>query len=110
LKLILDDATSSKTLWDCLCGIFDIPKAISNNYFFSNKFFHIKMQETDRMLDHIAKMKVLAHNLAINNDMFVAALLMSLPKSYEGLVANLKSKIEISYEDLINILLLEEYN
>ena len=82
--------------WKTLCNIHET-KSLSNILFLRCKFFTIKMQEDDDMLDHINKVKSLADQLtclemAIKDEDVVMTLLDSLPISYERLITILQTR------------------
>ena len=73
--------------WKTLCNIHET-KSLSNILILRRKFFTIKMQEADDMLDHINKVKSFVDQLtclelAIKDEDVVMTLLDSLPTSYE---------------------------
>ena len=82
--------------WKTLCNIHET-KSLSNILFLRCKFFTIKMQEADDMLDHINKVKSLTDKLtclevAIKDEDVVMTLLNSLPATYEHLISALETR------------------
>ena len=82
--------------WKTLCNIHET-KSLSNILFLRRKFFTIKMQEADCMLDHINKVKSLADQLMclevpLKDEDIVMTLLDSLPSSYEHLITALETR------------------
>ena len=82
--------------WKTLSNIHET-KSLSNILFLRRKFFTIKMQEADDMLDHINKVKSLVDQLtclevAIKDEDVVMTLLDSLPTSYEHLITALETR------------------
>ena len=81
--------------WKTLCNIHKT-RSLSNILFIRRKFFTSKMQESDDLLDHINKIKVLADQLAflevpMRDEDVVMTLLDSLPPSYEYLITALET-------------------
>ena len=82
--------------WKTLCNIHET-KSLSNILFLRRKFFTIKMQEADCMLDHINKVKSLADQLMclevpLKDEDIVMTLLDSLPPTYEHLITALETR------------------
>ncbi|MGH7974689.1 MAG: retrotransposon gag domain-containing protein, partial [bacterium] len=82
--------------WIILCGVHE-QKSLSNILFVRRKFFTIKMQDGDDMLDHINKVKALADQLScldvpLRDEDVVMTLLQSLPDAYDYLIAALESR------------------
>ena len=82
--------------WKTFCNIHRT-KSLSSFLFLRRKFFTIKMQEADDMLDHINKVKSLVDQLtclevAIKDEDVVMTLLDSLPTSYEHLITSLETR------------------
>ena len=82
--------------WKTLCNIHET-KSLSNILFLRRKFFTIKMQEGDVMLDHINKVKSLADQLMcldvpLKDEDIVMTLLDSLPPTYEHLITALETR------------------
>ena len=82
--------------WRTLCNIHET-KSLSNILFLRRKFFTIKMQEGDCMLEHINKVKSLADQLLcldvpMHDEDIVMTLLDSLPPSYDHLIVALETR------------------
>ena len=82
--------------WKTLHGIHET-KGLANILFLRRKFFTIKMQESDDLLQHINKVKTLADQLealdvAVIEGDIVMTLLESLPSSFENLIMAMETK------------------
>lgn len=82
--------------WTTLCNIHET-KSLSNILFLRRRFFTTKMQEEDDLLDHVNKIKALAHELAcleapVTEGDVVMTLLESLPPSFEFLITALETR------------------
>ena len=82
--------------WKVLCGIHET-KGLANVLFLRRKFFTMKMQETDDLLQHINKVKTLADQLdaldvPVTEGDIVMTLLESLPPSFENLIVAMETK------------------
>src|SRR5579875_1494527 len=82
--------------WKTLRGIHQT-KGLANVLFLRRKFFTMKMQESDDLLQHINKVKTLADQLealdvAVTEGDIVMTLLESLPSSYENLIVAMETK------------------
>ena len=80
-----------------LCNIHET-KSLSNIFFIRCKFFTIKMDENNDILDHINKVKSLADQLTclevpMKNEDVVLTLLDSLPPSFDHLITALKTRL-----------------
>jgi hypothetical protein len=84
-----------KSAWEAFCDVHEA-KTIGNKLFLRRRFFTIKMQEGDDMLMHINTVKALTDQLCsikvniVDEDVY-RVLLMSLPPSFDNLVASLES-------------------
>ena len=68
-----------------------------NKLFLKQKFFSLKMKESDSLEEHLRRLKVITDQLAaikvaIPEDEHIVALLLSLPRSYNTLVIALTAK------------------
>ena len=82
--------------WKTLRGIHET-KGLANILFLKRKFFTIKMQESDDLLQHINKVKTLADQLealdvTVMEGDIVMTLLESLPSSFENLIVAMETK------------------
>ena len=82
--------------WKTLRGIHET-KGLANILFLRRKFFTIKMQESDDLLQHINKVKTLVDQLealdvAVTEGDIVMTLLESLPSSFENLIVAMETK------------------
>ena len=82
--------------WKTLCGIHET-KGLANVLFLRHKFFTIKVQESDDLLQYINKVKILANQLealdvAVTEGDIVMTLLESLPSSFENLIVAKETK------------------
>ena len=82
--------------WKTLCGIHET-KGLANVLFLRRKFFTMKMQETDDLLQHINKVKTLADQLdaldvPVTEGDIVMTILESLPPSFENLIVAMETK------------------
>ena len=81
--------------WKTLCNIHKT-RSLSNILFIRRKFFTIKMQEGDDLLNHINQVKTLADQLTclevpVRDEDVVMTLLESLPPSFEHLITALET-------------------
>jgi hypothetical protein len=82
--------------WKSLCGIHET-KGLANVLFLRRKFFTMKMQETDDLLQHINKVKTLvdllkALDVPVMDGDIVMTILESLPPSFENLIVAMETK------------------
>lgn len=82
--------------WQILCDVHE-QKSLSNILYVRRKFFTMKMQDGDDMLDHINKVKALADQLScldvpLRGEDVVMTLLQSLSDSYDYLIAALETR------------------
>ena len=82
--------------WKTLCGIHET-KGLANVLFLRRKFFTMKMQESDDLLQHINKVKTLADQLEaldvpVTEGDIVMTILESLPSSFENLIVAMETK------------------
>ena len=81
--------------WKALCNVHET-KSLSNILFVRRKFFTIKMQEGDDLMDHINHVKELADQLTsfevpVREEDIVMTLLESLPSSFDNLIIALET-------------------
>jgi hypothetical protein len=82
--------------WKTLCGIHET-KGLANVLFLRCKFFTMKMQELNELLQHINKVKILADQLEaldmpVTEGDIVMTILESLPSSFENLIVAMETK------------------
>ena len=102
-----------KEIWDTLRQRFE-RDTIANKLFLKQRFFSLKMKESDSLDENLRKLKVITDQLAaikvpVPGDQHIVALLLSLPRSYNTLVTALTAKgDELNLSQLHQALLNEE--
>ena len=98
--------------WNKLVAVHEA-KGIANRLFLRDQLRHAKMEEGEKMLDYITRVRNLVEKLdavgmPIKDDEVVLTLLGGLPKSYTPLVVALESCSNLLLEDCCTRLLHEE--
>ena len=96
LIYLITECQTPKEIWDKLKQRFE-RDTIVNKLFLKQKFFSLKMKESDSLEEHLRRMKVITDQLTaikatIPEDEHIVALLLSLPRSYNTLVTALTAK------------------
>ncbi len=113
LIYLITECKTPKEIWDTLEQRFE-RDTIANKLFLKQRFFSLKMKESDHIDEHLRRMKVITDQLAaikapIPHDEHLVALLLSLPRSYNTLVTALTAKgDELTLTQLHQALLNEE--
>ena len=113
LIYLIIECKTPREIWDTLKQRFE-RDTIANKLFLKQRFFSLKMKESDHIDEHLRRMKVITDQLAaikapIPEDKHIVALLLSLPRSYNTLVTALTAKgDELTLTQLHQALLNEE--
>ena len=96
LIYLITECQTPKEIWDKLKQRFE-RDTIANKLFLEQRFFSLKMKESDSLDEHLRRMKVITDQLAaikapIPEDEHIVALLLSLPCSNNTLVTALTAK------------------
>ena len=113
LIYLITECKTPKEIWDTLKQRFE-RDTVANKLFLKQRFFSLKMKESDSLYEHLRKLKVITDQLAaikapVPEDEHIVALLLSLPRSYNTLVTALTAKgDELNLSQLHQVLLNEE--
>ena len=113
LIYLITECQTPKEIWDTLKQRFERDTMV-NKLFLKQRFFSLRMKESDPVDEHLRRMKVITDQLAaikapIPEDEHIVALLLSLPRSYNTLVTALTAKgDELTLSQLHQALLNEE--
>ena len=113
LIYLITECKTPKEIWDTLKQRFE-RDTVANKLFLKQRFFSLKMKESDSLDEHLRKLKVITDQLAaikapVPEDEHIVALLLSLPRSYNTLVTALTAKgDELNLGQLHQALLNEE--
>ena len=96
LIYLITGCETPKEIWDTLRGRFE-RDTMANKLFLKQRFFSLKMKESDKLDEHFRRMKVITDQLAaiqapIPEDERMVALLLSLPRSYNTVVTALTAR------------------
>ena len=85
LIYLITECQTPKEIWDTLKQRFE-RDTIANKLFLKQRFFSLKMKESDHIDEHLRRMKVITDQLAaikapIRDDEHIVALLLSLPRT-----------------------------
>ncbi|XP_046856238.1 uncharacterized protein LOC124449354 [Xenia sp. Carnegie-2017] len=113
LVYLITECQTPKEIWDKLKERFE-RNTVANKLLLKQKFFSMKMEDSDSLVEHLRHMKEITDQLAaikasIPEDEHIVALLLSLPRSYNTLIAALTAKgDELSLDQVHQALLSEE--
>ena len=102
-----------KEIWDKLKECFE-RNTVANKLFLKQKFFSLKMKDSDSLDEHLRHMKAITDQLAaikapIPEDEHIVPVLLSLPRSYNTLITALTAKgDELSLAKVHQALMSEE--
>ena len=93
---LITECQTPKEIWDKLKERFE-RNTVANKLFLKQKFFSMKMKDSDSVDEHLRRMKEITDQLAaikapIPEDEHIVALLLSLPRSYNTLITALTAK------------------
>ena len=93
---LITECQTAKEIWDKLKQRFE-RNTVANKLFLKQKFFSLKMKDSDSLDEHLRRMKEITDQLAaikapIPEDEHIVALLLSLPRSYNTLITALTAK------------------
>ena len=110
---LITECQTPKEIWDKLKERFE-RNTVANKLFLKQKFFSLKMKDSDSLDEHLRRMKAITDQLAaikapIPEDEHIVALLLSLPRSYNTLITALTAKgDELSLANVHQALMSEE--
>lgn len=95
LVYLITECQTPKEIWDKLKKRFE-RDTVLNKLFLKQKFFSLKMKESDILDEHLRRMKEITNQLAAikapipeDEHMVALSLLLSLPRSYDTLIMQL---------------------
>ena len=108
----VQSAGTSAEAWQKLGAVHE-RKSLANKLYLRRQFLTVKMEEGEKMLDHINKVKVMAQQLEaigaqVNDEDLVTTVLYSLPQSFDQLIISLEARADDLDMEFLTARLLHE--